>query len=63
MKPLVKKACDSGDLPIVLICDDTDVMLSAAALCADRRPLVYPVTAENVDQAIPRLKELGVPRV
>ncbi|MBW1816616.1 MAG: acetyl-CoA decarbonylase/synthase complex subunit gamma, partial [Deltaproteobacteria bacterium] len=58
---LVKKACDTSDLALVLISDDTDVLLSTAALCADRRPLVYPVTAENADQAIPKLKELGVP--
>jgi len=38
-----------------------DILFSAAAMCADRRPLVYPITSENVSASIPKLKELGVP--
>lgn len=58
---LVKKACEMTDFALVLVCCDTDVLLSAAALCADRKPLVYPITSENAAAAIPKLKELGTP--
>ncbi len=57
----VGKASKATDLPLILISGDTDTLFSAAALCADRRPLVYPITAENVSAAIPKIKELGVP--
>jgi acetyl-CoA decarbonylase/synthase complex subunit gamma len=60
-KALVKRASDESGLPLILISEDTDVLLSGAALCSDRRPLVYPVTAENADRAIPRLRELKIP--
>jgi acetyl-CoA decarbonylase/synthase complex subunit gamma len=58
---LVQKTCAATPLPLILICDDTDALLAAAGLCADKRPLVYPITQDNVSEAIPRLKELGVP--
>lgn len=58
---LVKKTLEMTRLALVLVCCDTEVLLTAAALCADRKPLVYPVTKENMAVAIPRLKELGTP--
>ena len=58
---LVKKAYETTDFPFILISEDTDILFSAAAMCADRRPLVYPITSENVSASIPKLKELGVP--
>ena len=58
---LVKKAYDTTEFALILISEDTDVLFSAAALCADRKPLVYPITPENMSAAVPKLKELGVP--
>lgn len=58
---LVKKAYETTDFPFILISEDTDILFSSAAMCSDRRPLVYPVTSENVSASIPKLKELGVP--
>ena len=58
---LVKKAYETTDFPFILISEDMDVLFSAAAMCADRRPLVYPITSENVSASIPKLKELGLP--
>lgn len=58
---LVKKAYETTDFPFILISEDTDILFSAAAMCADRRPLVYPITSENVSASIPKLKELGLP--
>jgi acetyl-CoA decarbonylase/synthase complex subunit gamma len=58
---LVKRAYETTDFPFILISEDTDILFSAAAMCADRRPLVYPVTSDNASASIPKLKELGVP--
>ena len=57
---LVKKAYETTDFPLILISEDTDTLFSAAAICADRRPLVYPITSENISASIPKLKELGL---
>jgi acetyl-CoA decarbonylase/synthase complex subunit gamma len=54
---LVKKVYDTADVGIVLISEDLDVLFAARDMCADRHPLVYPITKENVDKAIPRIKE------
>lgn len=58
---LVKKAHETTNFALILISEDTDVLFSAASLCADRKPLVYPITKENSSLAIPKLKELGTP--
>ena len=57
---LVKRVYETTDFALILIADDTDVLLSAATLCADRKPVAYPITKENVGALIPKLKELGV---
>jgi acetyl-CoA decarbonylase/synthase complex subunit gamma len=53
---LVKKVYDSTDLGMVLISEDMDVLFAARDICADRHPLVYPITKENIDEAIPKIK-------
>jgi acetyl-CoA decarbonylase/synthase complex subunit gamma len=53
---LVKKVYGSADVGIVLISEDLDVLFAARDICADRHPLVYPVTKENIDRAIPKIK-------
>jgi len=58
---LVKKVLETTQMALVLISCDSEVLFSAAALCADRKPLVYPIGKENLSAAIPRLKELKVP--
>jgi len=54
---LVKKVYDSTDLGIVLISEDVDTLFAARDICADRHPLIYPITKENIDAAIPKIKE------
>jgi acetyl-CoA decarbonylase/synthase complex subunit gamma len=54
---LVKKVCDSTDLGMVLISEDMDALFDARDICADRHPLIYPVTKENIDEAIPKIRE------
>jgi acetyl-CoA decarbonylase/synthase complex subunit gamma len=53
---LVKKVCESTDLGMILISEDMDVLFSARDICADRHPLLYPITKENLDEAIPKIK-------
>jgi len=60
---LVKKVCEDNDLPIVLMSEDVDVLLSAGRICGDRKPLLYPVTKENIDKVIPGIKGSPVPVV
>ena len=58
---LVKKVTETTGFALILISEDTDVLFSAASLCADRKPLVYPITSENMSAAIPHLKKLEIP--
>ncbi|PIU23803.1 MAG: acetyl-CoA decarbonylase/synthase complex subunit gamma, partial [Chloroflexi bacterium CG08_land_8_20_14_0_20_45_12] len=58
---LVKKVYDSTDTGMVLISQDVDALFSARDICADRRPLLYPITKENIDKAIPRIKTNPTP--
>jgi acetyl-CoA decarbonylase/synthase complex subunit gamma len=53
---LVKKVHGSTDVGLVLISEDLDVLFAARDICADRHPLIYPVTKENIDRAIPKIK-------
>ena len=60
---LVKKVCDDNDLPVVLMSEDVDALLSARKICGDRKPLLYPVTKDNIDQVIAGIKDAPVPVV
>ncbi len=60
---MVKRASEvSPDLPFVLMADNIDFAIEAVNVCGkDRRPLIYAVTKDNIDAAIPKLKDIGVP--
>jgi acetyl-CoA decarbonylase/synthase complex subunit gamma len=53
---LVKKALSAADCPLMLISQDTDALLAAHSLCAGRKPLLYPVTAQNLEKVISAVK-------
>jgi acetyl-CoA decarbonylase/synthase, CODH/ACS complex subunit gamma len=53
---LVKKVHDSTNVGLVLISENTDALFAARDICADRHPLLYPITKDNIDQAIPKIK-------
>jgi acetyl-CoA decarbonylase/synthase complex subunit gamma len=53
---LVKKVYESTDLGMILISEDMDALFSARDICADRHPLLYPITNANLDEAIPKVK-------
>jgi acetyl-CoA decarbonylase/synthase complex subunit gamma len=52
---LVKRVAAEG-FPVVLICEDMDILFKARDLIADKNPLLYPITKENLDAALPKLK-------
>jgi len=60
---LVKKVCDSTDLPLVLMSEDADVLISIGKMCADKKPLLYAVTKDNIDNMIAGLKGSPLPVV
>ncbi len=58
---LVKKVHDSTEYGMVLISEDVEALLSARALCVDRKPLIYPVTKDNIDKVISGIKDSPTP--
>jgi len=54
---LVKKALSDAVSPLMLISEDTDTLLHAHGLCAESKPLLYPVTAQNLEKVISAVKE------
>ena len=58
---LVKKVCEKTDFAVVLISEDTDALLAAKDICASKKPLLYPVTQENIDKVIAAIKDAPVP--
>ena len=58
---LVKKVYRESSAPTILISEDMDALFSARDICADRQPLLYPITKENVEAAIPKIKEKPTP--
>jgi len=58
---LVRKVSGSTDLGLVLISENLDALFSARDICADRSPLLYPITKENIEKAIPKIKEKPTP--
>jgi acetyl-CoA decarbonylase/synthase complex subunit gamma len=60
---LVKRAVEINDaLPLVLMADTIDILLAGLEACGkDKKPLLYAVTEENIDEAISKLGGAEVP--
>jgi len=58
---VVKKLYESIDLPLAIISEDMDALFAARDICADKKPLLYPITKENIENAIPKIKENPTP--
>jgi acetyl-CoA decarbonylase/synthase complex subunit gamma len=58
---LVKKVCEKTGYAVVLMSEDVDTLLAAKDVCASSKPLLYPVTQENVDKVIAGIKDSPVP--
>jgi acetyl-CoA decarbonylase/synthase complex subunit gamma len=60
-KALVKKVHQMMDIGLILISEDMEVLFSARDMCADRKPLLYPITKDNIAKAIPEIKVKPTP--
>jgi acetyl-CoA decarbonylase/synthase complex subunit gamma len=58
---LAKKVCEKTNYAVVLISEDVDALLAAKDVCASKKPLLYPVTQENIDKVIAGIKDAPVP--
>jgi len=58
---LVKKAYESTEDGMVIISEDVDALLSAWGIAKDRKPLLYPVTKDNIDKVIAGIKDAPTP--
>ena len=58
---LVRSVYQTTDLGMVLISEDVDALFSAREICAERNPLIYPITKENIEEAIPKIKAKPTP--
>ncbi len=46
---------------LILISSDLDALFAARDICAHQKPLLYPITAENINAAIPKIKQKPTP--
>jgi acetyl-CoA decarbonylase/synthase complex subunit gamma len=57
---IVKKVADEG-IPLILISEEISTLFEARDLVAAQNPLIYPITRDNLDNALPRIKEKPTP--
>jgi len=57
---IVKKVIEEN-IPLVLICEELDLLFEARNLSYEKKPLIYPLTKDNMEKAIPRIKEKPTP--
>jgi acetyl-CoA decarbonylase/synthase, CODH/ACS complex subunit gamma len=58
---LAGKAKSAGDFNIILMSEKPDVLAAGAKACADKKPLLYAATKDNVDAVAALAKETGCP--
>lgn len=58
---LVKKIAEKSNRGMVIISEDTDALFAARDAVADKKPLIYPITKDNIDKAIPEIKKSPTP--
>jgi acetyl-CoA decarbonylase/synthase complex subunit gamma len=58
---LVDKVKAASDGSLILMSDNTDVLAAGAKTCADRKPLLYAATRDNLDRMAALAKETACP--
>ena len=58
---LANKVKSASDAPIILISPSVEVLTAGTKACAERKPLIYAATKDNVDQVAALAKETGCP--
>jgi len=60
---VVSKVKQSSDCSIILMSDNADVLAAGVKVCADRRPLIYAATEDNLDRLADLAKGSSCPVV
>ncbi|MBU2534782.1 MAG: acetyl-CoA decarbonylase/synthase complex subunit gamma [Chloroflexi bacterium] len=58
---VVGKVAQGSDCGIILMSDNPDVLAAGLKACADRKPLIYAATKDNVDKVAAMAKESSCP--
>lgn len=58
---LVKKVKDGTDASIILMSEKPDILAAGLKICADRKPLIYAATKDNIDKVIEMAKQNSCP--
>lgn len=58
---LVDRAKQGSDLGIILMSDKADILAAAVKVCAERKPLLYAATKDNLDQVAALAKDNSCP--
>jgi acetyl-CoA decarbonylase/synthase, CODH/ACS complex subunit gamma len=58
---LITLVMGKTDLPFVIISEDTEALLEAYTISKERKPMLYPVTKDNIDIVISGIKADPVP--
>jgi acetyl-CoA decarbonylase/synthase complex subunit gamma len=58
---MVNKVKDGSDANLILMSDKADVLAAGLKACADRKPLLYAVTKDNIDAVVALAKENACP--
>jgi acetyl-CoA decarbonylase/synthase complex subunit gamma len=56
---LVNKVKDGSDANLILMSDNADILAAGLKACADRKPLLYAATKDNIDAVAALAKENG----
>ncbi len=60
---LVNKVMQNSDCGIILMSNNYDILAAGLGICAERRPLIYAATEENLDGMVNLAKENSCPLV
>jgi len=60
---VISKVTQGSDAGIILMSDNTDVLAAGVKVCADKKPLIYAATGDNVDTVAALAKENSCPVV
>ncbi|UCG09979.1 MAG: acetyl-CoA decarbonylase/synthase complex subunit gamma [Dehalococcoidia bacterium] len=60
---VIKKVTQAGDASLILMSDNADVLAAGLKVCADRKPLLYAATKENLARVADLAKESSCPVV
>ena len=60
---IIKKTIANSDASLLLLCQEPEIMSQAAAICADRKPLLYAATHDNAESMSAISKQYNLPLV